>query len=66
MMLKGMGFDNTTSVYVAAGIIYKAKKFMALLKQMFPRLETKYTLATVEELAPFKVIGQYILVISFL
>jgi hypothetical protein len=50
-----MGFDNTTSVYVAAGKIYKAEKYMAPLKQMFPRLETKDTLATPEELAPFKV-----------
>ncbi|KAJ6379451.1 hypothetical protein OIU76_016149 [Salix suchowensis] len=54
MMLRGMGFDNTTSVYVAAGNIYKAEKYMAPLKQMFPRLETKDTIATAEELAPFK------------
>ena len=55
MMLRGMGFDNNTSVYVAAGKIYKAEKYMAPLKQMFPRLEAKDTLATPEELAPFKV-----------
>lgn len=55
MMLRGMGFDNTTFVYVAAGIIYKAEKYMAPLKQMFPLLETKDTLATPEELASFKV-----------
>ncbi|KAJ4701103.1 O-fucosyltransferase [Melia azedarach] len=54
MMLRGMGFDNTTSVYVAAGKIYKAEKYMAPLRQIFPRLETKDTLATPEELAPFK------------
>lgn len=54
-MLRGMGFDNSTTVYVAAGNIYKEEKYMAPLRQMFPRLETKYTLATAEELAPFKV-----------
>uniref|UniRef100_A0A5B7B399 O-fucosyltransferase family protein n=1 Tax=Davidia involucrata TaxID=16924 RepID=A0A5B7B399_DAVIN len=54
MMLRGMGFDNNTSVYVAAGKIYKAEKYMAPLKQMFPRLETKDTLASPEELAQFK------------
>ncbi|KAH1248323.1 O-fucosyltransferase 9 [Glycine max] len=53
MMLRGMGFDNTTSVYVAAGKIYKEQKYMAPLKQMFPRLQTKNTLATPEELAQF-------------
>lgn len=54
-MLRGMGFDNTTSVYIAAGKIYKAEKYMAPLKQMFPRLQMKETLATSEELAPFQV-----------
>ncbi|XP_054812975.1 O-fucosyltransferase 9-like isoform X2 [Prosopis cineraria] len=53
MMLRGMGFDNTTTVYVAAGKIYKEQKFMAPLKQMFPLLQTKDTLATPEELASF-------------
>ncbi|XP_015933876.1 O-fucosyltransferase 9 [Arachis duranensis] len=53
MMLRGMGYDNTTSVYVAAGKIYKAQKYMAPLRQMFPRLQTKNTLATPEELAQF-------------
>ncbi|XP_022632365.1 uncharacterized protein At1g04910 isoform X3 [Vigna radiata var. radiata] len=53
LMLRGMGFDNTTSVYVAAGKIYKEQKYMAPLKQMFPRLQTKNTLATPEELAQF-------------
>ncbi|XP_052201323.1 O-fucosyltransferase 9 isoform X2 [Diospyros lotus] len=54
MMLRGMGFDNNTAVYVAAGKIYKAEKYMAPLKQIFPRLETKDTLASPEELAPFQ------------
>ncbi|KAL6010678.1 hypothetical protein ACLOJK_001116, partial [Asimina triloba] len=54
MMLRGMGFDNTTTVYVAAGKIYKAERFMAPLRQLFPLLETKETIASPDELAPFK------------
>lgn len=54
LMLRAMGFDNTTSVYVASGKIYRAEKYMAPLKQMFPLLETKETLATQAELAPFE------------
>ncbi|KAG1331128.1 O-fucosyltransferase 9 [Cocos nucifera] len=54
MMLRGMGFDNTTSVYVASGQIYNAEKYMAPLHQLFPHLETKNTLASTDELAPFK------------
>jgi len=57
-----MGFDNTTSVYVAAGKIYKEQKYMAPLKQMFPRLQTKNTLATPEELAQFMVLKWSMLV----
>ncbi|KAL2513303.1 O-fucosyltransferase family protein [Abeliophyllum distichum] len=53
MMLRGMGFDNNTSLLVASGKIYKAEKYMAPLKKMFPRLETKETLASPEELTPF-------------
>ncbi|KAL5704205.1 O-fucosyltransferase 9 [Ranunculus cassubicifolius] len=53
MMLRAMGYDNTTSVYVAAGKIYRADKYMAPLRQMFPLLETKETLASQAELAPF-------------
>lgn len=59
-MLRGMGFDNTTSIYVAAGKIYKAEKYMAPLRQMFPGLETKDSIATKEELAPFKVFNETI------
>ncbi|CAN6440093.1 unnamed protein product [Victoria cruziana] len=54
MMLRGMGFDNTTHVYVAAGKIYKAEKYMAPLQQMFPFLQTKESLASEDELASFK------------
>ncbi|CAI9755948.1 unnamed protein product [Fraxinus pennsylvanica] len=53
MMLRGMGFDNNTSLYAASGKIYKAEKYMAPLKKMFPLLETKETLTSLEELTPF-------------
>uniref|UniRef100_A0A453K7C4 O-fucosyltransferase family protein n=1 Tax=Aegilops tauschii subsp. strangulata TaxID=200361 RepID=A0A453K7C4_AEGTS len=54
MMLRGMGFDNTTFLYVASGKIYNAAKYMAPLRQMFPLLQTKDTLALSEELAKFE------------
>ncbi|KAL5698504.1 O-fucosyltransferase 9 [Ranunculus cassubicifolius] len=55
MMLRAMGYDNTTSVYVAAGKFYRADKYtnVSPLRQMFPLLETKETLASQAELAPF-------------
>jgi hypothetical protein len=55
-MLRGMGFSNNTAIYLASGRIYKAEKNMAPLLEMFPLLQTKETLASDEELAPFKVL----------
>ncbi|EEF48349.1 O-fucosyltransferase 10 [Ricinus communis] len=54
MMLRGMGFDNNTAIYLASGKIYKAERHLAPLLQMFPLLYTKDSLATVDELAPFE------------
>ncbi|XP_074574208.1 protein ESMERALDA 1 [Curcuma longa] len=54
LMLRGMGFSNDTAIYLASGKIYKAEKTMAPLLEMFPLLQTKDTLASAEELAPFK------------
>lgn len=55
MMLRGMGFDNNTSIYLASGRIYQPEKHLAPLQEMFPRLYTKESLASPEELAPFEV-----------
>ncbi|KAK3421541.1 protein ESMERALDA 1 [Eucalyptus grandis] len=54
LMLRGMGFDKSTSIFLASGKIYNAEKTMAPLLEMFPQLKTKEMLASEEELAPFK------------
>ncbi|KFK32890.1 hypothetical protein AALP_AA6G300900 [Arabis alpina] len=54
MVLRGMGFDNNTSIYLASGGIYHPEKHLAPLREMFPHLYTKESLATPEELAPFE------------
>ncbi|KAK1419257.1 hypothetical protein QVD17_28421 [Tagetes erecta] len=54
MMLRGMGFSNTTPIYLASGKIYEADKNLAPLKKMFPLLHTKDLLASLDELAPFQ------------
>ncbi|CAN6583914.1 unnamed protein product [Malus baccata var. baccata] len=54
MMLRGMGFDNSTLIYLASGKIYWAEKHLAPLLKMFPYLHTKKSLATPDELAPFE------------
>ncbi|PIN09125.1 hypothetical protein CDL12_18292 [Handroanthus impetiginosus] len=54
LMLRGMGFDRSTSIYLASGKIYDSERYMAPLLEMFPLLQTKEMLASAEELAPFQ------------
>ncbi|KAF4368617.1 hypothetical protein CsatB_008199 [Cannabis sativa] len=55
MMLRGMGFDNSTSIYLASGKIYQEEKHLAPLLKMFPNLHTKESLVSPDELGPFQV-----------
>lgn len=55
LMLRGMGFDKNTAIYLASGRIYDSERYMAPLLEMFPLLQTKEMLASPEELAPFQV-----------
>lgn len=54
LMLRGMGFQSNTPIFLAAGKIYQAKRNMIPLRQMFPFLQTKETLLSPEELEPFQ------------
>ncbi|PON80839.1 O-fucosyltransferase [Trema orientale] len=54
MMLRGMGFDNNTSIYLASGKIYQEEKHLVPLSKMFPYLHTKESLASPDELVPFQ------------
>lgn len=55
MMLRGMGFSNNTSIYLASGKIYREERYLEPLRKMFPLLQTKESLATADELAPIQV-----------
>ncbi|KAL4574404.1 hypothetical protein LXL04_021233 [Taraxacum kok-saghyz] len=54
LMLRGMGFDKSTSIFLASGQIYNSDRYMAPLLEMFPLLQTKDMLASIQELAPYK------------
>ncbi|KAL1531940.1 Protein ESMERALDA 1 [Salvia divinorum] len=54
LMLRGMGFGKSSFVYLASGKILDSEKYMAPLLEMFPLLQTKETLMSTEELAPFE------------
>ncbi|XP_048570598.1 O-fucosyltransferase 1-like isoform X1 [Triticum urartu] len=39
LILRALGFDNTTHIYLASGELFGGKRFMRPFKDMFPRLE---------------------------
>ncbi|GJM95925.1 hypothetical protein PR202_ga12720 [Eleusine coracana subsp. coracana] len=39
LIVRAMGFDNTTRIYLASGKLFGGKRFMKPFKAMFPRLE---------------------------
>ncbi|KAJ4759410.1 O-fucosyltransferase family protein [Rhynchospora pubera] len=53
LMLKALGFQNDTFVYVASGEIYGGEKTLQPLKDLFPNYYTKEMLADANELEPF-------------
>jgi hypothetical protein len=53
LLLKGLGFTRSTRIYLVAGEAF-GNGSMKALKDDFPNIYSHSTLATEEELAPFK------------
>eukprot|EP00249_Psilotum_nudum_P000392 c11806_g1_i1 orf=982-2679(+) len=53
IFLQALGYPSSTMIYIAAGEIYGAGNSMAGLRDRFPNLMCKETLASPVELAPF-------------
>lgn len=54
LMLRALGYDSDTHIYVASGEVYGGEETLAPLKALFPNFHTKNTLANAKERAPFK------------
>ncbi|XP_068645124.1 O-fucosyltransferase 1 [Aristolochia californica] len=50
LILRAVGFDNSTRIYLAAGELFGGERFMKPFRDLFPRLENHSTVLTAEEL----------------
>lgn len=51
LILRAMGFDNSTRIYLAAGDLFGGEHFMRPFRSLFPRLENHSTVDTSGQLA---------------
>ncbi|XP_042517606.1 O-fucosyltransferase 1-like [Macadamia integrifolia] len=51
LILRAMGFDNSTRIYLAAGDLFGGQRFMKPFRALFPRLENHSTVGPADELA---------------
>ncbi|KAA8543500.1 hypothetical protein F0562_021005 [Nyssa sinensis] len=54
LILRAMGFDNSTRIYLAAGELFGGKRFIKPFRTLFPHLENHNTVLPTEELAESK------------
>lgn len=50
LLLRAMGFDNSTRIYLAAGELFGGERFMAPFRSLFPHLENHSSVEGTEEL----------------
>ncbi|KAI3459681.1 hypothetical protein Pfo_016344 [Paulownia fortunei] len=51
LILRSMGFDNTTRIYLAAGELFGGERFVKPFRSLFPHLENHNTVDSTGELA---------------
>lgn len=54
LVLKALGFDKNTQIYIAAGQIYGGEKRLAALRAMYPNIVRKEMLLNPNDLKPFQ------------
>ncbi|KAJ8767048.1 hypothetical protein K2173_012559 [Erythroxylum novogranatense] len=66
LMLRALGYGSDVHVYVASGEVYGGEETLAPLKALFPNLQSKETLASKEELAPFSSFSSRMAALDFI
>lgn len=65
-MLRALGFQSDSYIYIASGEVYGGENTLAPLKEMFPNVYTKDSLATKEEIRPFSAYSSRMAAIDYI
>ncbi|KZV16535.1 hypothetical protein F511_11367 [Dorcoceras hygrometricum] len=66
LMLRALGYDRETHLYVASGEVYGGQNTLASLKALFPNFYSKDTIATKEELKSFSAFSSRMAALDFI
>lgn len=66
LMLRALDFGSDVHIYVASGQVYGGDQTLSSLRQIFPNIHSKDTLATKEELAPFSLFSSRMAALDFM
>lgn len=66
LMLSALGFRSDVHIYVASGEVYGGEESMSPLKDLFPNIHSKVSLATVDELKQFSSSSSQLAALDFI
>ncbi|KAK4390921.1 O-fucosyltransferase 16 [Sesamum angolense] len=66
LLLRALGYDRETHIYVASGEVYGGEATLAPLKALFPNFYSKDTLASQDELGPFSSFSSRMAALDFM
>lgn len=66
LLLRALGYDRQTHIFVASGEVYGGEASLAPLKALFPNFYSKEILASQEELEPFSSFSSRMAALDFI
>ncbi|XP_076907816.1 O-fucosyltransferase 6-like [Bidens hawaiensis] len=66
LMLRALGYEKDTNIYVASGEVYGGNETLNQLRALFPNIYSKETIATEQELEPFSSFSSRMAALDFM